>query len=63
MKENPFEHFEALEQEARSNGNTVWADRLKDDIERMKRIRARISAKFQHQEYKQPRAYLDITFR
>ena len=56
MEENPFEQFEALELEARSCGNIVWAERLRDDIERMKRIRARINAKFQHQEYKQPQA-------
>ena len=47
-----IEKLEALELEARSSGDTRRAERLKDEIERLKRITSGINFKFQHQEYK-----------
>ena len=54
--DNQIEKMEALELKARSSGDTRRAERLKDDIERMKRITAGIDVQFQHKVYKKLRA-------
>ena len=50
-----IEKLEVLELEARSSGDTRRAERLKDDIEHLKRITSGINVKFQHKEYKKLR--------
>ena len=56
MKENPLEELEALELKARTSGGLARAERLQDDIDRMKRIRAGVNVKYRRRREKEPRA-------
>ena len=52
---NPIGNLKTLEFQARSSGDTRRAERLRDDIARLERIKVGINIQFQHMEYQKRR--------